>query len=332
MIEKVRHRVDLTKPSLVSLDRLSTEPGPFTMSYGFDPEPLKTSIKTVGLLNPPLLLESGAGHLAVVSGYRRMTALSELGEKEVPSRILHEHDISCLDALFINFFDNLATREFNSVEKGMVLRRLAKYLPAHEILSGYMALLRLPRRQSALENYISFDRDLDEALKHSLAKGAIFESTATALLKLIPEERKVVGSLFSNLIFNMNQQRQLVELLYDISRIEGVQVSEILEAKPFLNILSSDSLNRPQKTRALLGLLKSRRFPTLSRAEEVFKKEVAGLHLPREVGIQAPPYFESEFYRMEVSFRNGKELKEVIDHLAGIEGLEKFRNPWEAGN
>jgi hypothetical protein len=332
MIENVRHRVDLTKPSLVSLDRLSTEPGPFTMSYGFDPEPLKASIRTVGLLNPLLLLESRAGHLAIVSGYRRTAALFELGQKEVPSRILQEHDISYLDALFINFFDNLATREFNCVEKGMFLRRLTKYLPTNEILSGYMTLLRLPRRQSTLESYISFDRDLDETLKQSLAKGAISESTATALLKWGPEERKVVGSLFSNLIFNMNQQRQLVELLYDISRIEGIQVSEILQVKPFLNILSNDWWNRPQKTRALLALLRSRRFPRLSRAEEVFKKGVARLNLPGEVSIQAPPYFESEFYRMEISFRNGKELKEVIDHLACIEELGEIKDPWEASN
>jgi ParB-like chromosome segregation protein Spo0J len=332
MIQKLHQRMKLSKPSRISLDILSTGPGPFTMSYGFDPEPLKASIKTVGLLNPPLLLESRAGHLAIVSGHRRMTALFELGEKEAPARILQEHDISYLDALFINFFDNLATREFNSVEKGMILRRLANYLPANEILSEYMALLSLPRRHSILKTYISFDRDLDETLKFSLARGAISEATATALLELVPDERKAVGSLLLNLKLNMNQQRQLFELLYDISNMNEASVSEILHAKPVLDILSNDSLNRPQKTKTLLTLLRSRRFPRLTRAEEVFRKGIARLRLPKKVSIQAPPYFETEFYRMEISFRNGKELIEVIDHLAHIEELGEIKNPWETSN
>ena len=332
MIDIVHPRLKLPKPSLVSLNGLSTGSGPFTMSYGFDPEPLKASIKTVGLLNPPLLLESRAGHLAIVSGHRRTTALFELGEKEVPARILQEHNISYLDALFINFFDNLATREFNSVEKGMILRRLANYLPANEILSDYMTLLSLPRRQSILETYISFDRDLDETLKFSLARGAISEATATALLELVPDERKAVGSLLLNLNLNMNQQKQLIEVLYDISRMDGTSISEILRAKPILDILSNDSLNRPQKTKALLTLLRSRRFPRLSRAEEVFRKGIARLGLPKKVSIQPPPYFETEFYRMEISFRNGKELKELIDHLASIKELGEIKNPWETSN
>ena len=109
-------------------------------------------------------------------------------------------------------------------------------------------------------------------------------------------------------------------------------VSEILHAKPVLDILSNDSLNRPQKTKTLLTLLRSRRFPRLTRAEEVFRKGIARLRLPKNVSIQAPPYFETEFYRMEISFRNGKELIEVIDRLAHIEELGEIKNPWEASN
>jgi hypothetical protein len=313
----------------VSVDRMDLAPGPFTMSYGFDLQPMKLSIKRAGLLNLPLLLESGAGRLIIVSGYRRIAALLEMDFKHLPARILKEREISSLDVLLINFFDNLATREFNSVEKGMALSRLANHFSAGEILSHYMALLGLPSRQPTLENYISFDRDLDESLKRGLVEGRISEPAAKALLDLMPEERKAVGQLFLDLTFTINQQKQLIELLKDISRTKRTSMADVLQEQRFLDIRSSHSLNGPQKTKSLLALLRLQKFPRLSRAEETFKKEVLRLQLPRHVRVQAPSYFESEFYRMEISFRNGKELKDVIDHLAGVDGLRQLGNPWE---
>ncbi|MBW2095255.1 MAG: ParB/RepB/Spo0J family partition protein [Deltaproteobacteria bacterium] len=327
--QKNLNKVPVTE---LSAGTVSLGPGPFTMSYGFDLDLMKASLKTGGLLNPPLLLKSGAGDFLIVSGYRRITALLELGHKHLPARILEEDQISFLDALLINFYDNLATREFNPVEKGMVLARLAGYLTEEQLLGDYMGLRRLSPRRSILKNYISFDRDLDEPMKQALAGGTISELTAATLLALPTEERNAVAELFSRLTFNVNQQKQLIELLADNSRITGISLAEMVRTKPFLNILASPSMNRPQKARALLALLRSWRFPRLTRAEKVFKKRVAKLKLPREVRIQPPPYFESEFYRMEISFRNGKELKDLIRQLGNIEGLQELRDPWEGGD
>ena len=313
----------------VSLAVLPHEPGPFCMSYGFNSDPLKTSLKNTGLVNPPVLLRAGAGDFLIVTGYRRITALLELGWTHVPARIFEEHQTSLLDALLTNFYDNLATREFNPVEKGMILRRLADHLSEDQLLDPYMALLGLPPRKDTLANYISFDRDLDERTKQALAGGTISESTAGALLALPEQEREAVSALFSKITFNLNQQTQLLELLSDTSRIAGLSMAEMLEAEPFREILASPSMNRPQMARALLGFLRASRFPRLTRAEEVFKKRVARLHLPPGIRIQAPPYFESEFYRMEISFRNGQELEAMIERLRNVDGLREIRDPWE---
>jgi hypothetical protein len=313
----------------VPVENVRLLPGPFTMSYGFSVDVMKASLKTGGLMNLPLLLKSEAGDFLIVSGYRRITALLELGYKHIPARLLEEHQISFLDAFLINFYDNLATREFNPVEKGMILGRLADHLTEDQLLDFYMGLLALPPRRSTLANYISFDRDLDEPTKQALAGGTISESTAGALLALPEKERKAVAALFSKVTFNMNQQTQLFELLSDNSRIAGISIAEMLEAKAFLDILATPSMNRPQMARALLALLRARRFPRLTRAEDVFKKRVAKLQLPPGIRIQAPPYFESELYRMEISFRNGQELEAMIDRLGNVDGLREIQDPWE---
>ncbi|MFZ0450846.1 MAG: ParB N-terminal domain-containing protein [Desulfatiglandaceae bacterium] len=330
MIQKLGHKIDL-KPSRVSLDRLSPEPGPFAMSYGFELAPLINSLQNIGLVNNPIVTEGEGGAIHIVTGFRRIAAFRAMGKESIGCRMCIQDAIAPPDALLINFFDNLTTRQFNPVEKAMALTRLARYFPREEILARYMSLLDLPLHASVLDTYLSFERDLDESMKQALARGTISESTATALLELVPEERKVVASLFLKLTFNINQQKQLIELLYDNSRISGTSIAEMLEAKPFRDILATPSMNRPQMARTLLALFRSRRFPRLNRAEEVFKKRVAKLQLPPEARIQAPPYFESEIYRMEISFRNGKDLKGVIDHLAKIERLRQFKNPWEEG-
>jgi ParB family chromosome partitioning protein len=313
----------------VPVERLPCQAGPFSMSYRFDLQILKTSLKTVGLLNLPLLLKTGEGAYSIVSGYRRISALREMGSREIPARVLEEYQISSLDALLINFYDNLATREFNPVEKGMILGRLAKYLSKNQLLDHYMPLLKLPARMATLKHFISFDRDLDEATKMSLIEGRISESTAVALLMLSKKERAAVATLFEKIPFNRNQQKQLLELLSDICRIMEIPIDEMIRTQTFTDILESPCMNRPQMTRALLAFLRAKRFPRLSRAEEVFRKTIARLDLPPEVRINAGPYFESEHYRMEITFRNGLELKSLIDRLAALEPLSRIRDPWE---
>jgi hypothetical protein len=329
MNPEVNRMIDQLSISNISLDKVHVQPGPFTMSYGFSPDLMKASLVRGGLLNPPLLLASGGGGFLIVAGYRRITSLRELGYKNIPVRILREEQPSFLDALLINFYDNLATREFNPVEKGMILARLANYLPEEELLDHYMPLLKLPARKATLKHFISFDRDLDEATKMSLIDGRISESTAVALLILSNKEREAVATLFEKIPFNRNQQKQLLELLSDICRIMEIPIDEMIRTKTFTDILESSSMNCPQMTRALLALLRAKRFPRLSRAEEVFRKTIARLDLPPEVRISAAPYFESEHYRMEITFRNGHELKRLIDRLAALEPLSRIRDPWE---
>ncbi|MFH1294113.1 MAG: hypothetical protein ABIJ44_08305, partial [Pseudomonadota bacterium] len=78
-----------------------------------------------------------------------------------------------------------------------------------------------------------------------------------------------------------------------------------------------------------LKLLRGRRFPSLVKAEKAFKKKVSSLDLPKSASIHAPPYFEEPHYRLEVLFREGKELRETINRLNLTEGLDKLGDPWE---
>jgi ParB family chromosome partitioning protein len=316
---------------LIDTDRINDSPGPYGMSFGFELKPLVRSIKKVGLVNVPVLIEDGKGTNTVISGYRRIQAVKSLKWDNIPCRILQESEISPLECLLLNLHENLATRSLNNVEKGMVLSRLNSYLTLTEITKNYMPLLDLPSREETLDLFLRIEKELDENIKIYLARGHISLKIVKMLLDMDPISRLHVFGLISKLKFNINQQIQLINYVVDISHISKASIIEFLKDQPLENICLNDNLNTPQKARAVLRLLRTRRFPSLTEAEKAFDKMVSKLDIPKRVRIDPPLFFESPDYRLEVLFRDGKELREKVGHLFKMDGIEELGNPWERG-
>jgi hypothetical protein len=49
------------------------------------------------------------------------------------------------------------------------------------------------------------------------------------------------------------------------------------------------------------------------------------------VHIDPPLFFESPDYRLEILFRDGKELRGKVGQLFKMDGIEELGNPWERG-
>jgi hypothetical protein len=103
----------------------------------------------------------------------------------------------------------------------------------------------------------------------------------------------------------------------------------LLKDQALKSLIVSPRLNDPQKAKAILRFLRSKIFPELKRAEADFRKKIVSLHLPKDVSLDAPPYFEGAQYRLDIRFRNGKDLREKIGRLSIVEGLERLGEPWE---
>jgi hypothetical protein len=134
---------------------------------------------------------------------------------------------------------------------------------------------------------------------------------------------------FKRIRFNFNQQIQFIEYIKDISIKEGKSIIHILSEKRLLTLLEDKKLNNPQKAKHILNLLRSRRFPRLTDSEKTFRKNLSKLNLPKNARIQHPPFFETPHYRLEILFRNGKELKETMGFFSDLDRLESIRDPWE---
>lgn len=321
----------LAKPREVALETLAEDPGPYCLSFGFDLSPLIRSIEQVRLLNAPLLEEGRGPHPVIICGYRRILALKALGIRTCPARVLGPRSISPPDALLTSLWDNLATRTLNVVEKAMALSRLSSFFHEGELMERFMIPLGLPRREETLALYLAIDRDLDVQVKSAIVRERLGLRSVSMLLGMKAPERRGFFSLFEKIALNLNQQVEVIELVDDLSRIGHTSTDAILGCAPIAALLSEESLNGPQKAKALVRILRGMRFPRLVEAERAFKEKVSRFALPENVRISHPPFFEDPQYRMEILFKNGSELSETLGRVVRTGNFEALANPWEEG-
>jgi hypothetical protein len=313
---------------MVNLKDFDEDPGPYCMSFGFDLKPLIRSIEESSLINAPLITRDSGGKIDVVAGYRRIMALKSLQRKKVPCKDLSDSGLSTLQLLLLNLYDNLATREFNEVEQGMILKRLIPHLSRKKIVEHCLPLLNLPSHEPTLDSFLNLEK-MEPHIKASLAAKRISFQTVKTLMEVDPDSRSAMFGWISKIRLNSNQQTQFIEYARDISIKEEKKVTELLGEKSFSSIMENGELNNPQKAKGVLDLLRSRRFPFLSRSEKVFQRKVSSLPLPEGVKVHHPPYFEGPDYRLEILFKEGKELKEKVDSLSGLSDLENIGDPWQ---
>jgi hypothetical protein len=314
---------------LINIRDIDLRPGPFGMSFHFDLFALARSIKEVGLINTPLLRKNDDGTLNIVLGFRRIKAFQSLGREEVPCRIVPESHMAPVDLLLLSLNDNLATRSFNDVEKAMVISRLSRWLQKNDIVENYMPLLKLSAQESTRAFYCRIEDELNEHIKTSIINGGFSLHAVKLILQMDDEAKHVIFKLMTDLTFNFNQQKQLIDYLDDLKYIKDCSVSDILEIKSISNIRTHSRLNIPQKVNALLRELRSMIYPKLMDAEQSFKRMVSALDLPQGIKISAPPFFEAPHYRMEIEFETGEELSEKIEQLKKERGLDELYQPWE---
>jgi len=100
-----RQKISDFKKVLLGIGDITSEPGPFTMSFGFDPMPLVESIKRIGLINPPIVIKDSQKGFNVVSGYRRIKALKHLNKKKVSCIDLSDSGLPQEELFFLNLHD-----------------------------------------------------------------------------------------------------------------------------------------------------------------------------------------------------------------------------------
>lgn len=298
----------------------------FTIAYGQDLEKLIESIKTIGLINPPVLMKSEKNY-QVICGYKRVLACQKLNFREIAAVVYNQGELDELKAFQMNIYDNITIRELNPIEKAEVINRLLNVFKVNEgeIIQKYLSLISLQPNRNVFKMYLSLI-DLEDEIKHALIGKTIVVRTAIELKTFVVEDRLKIFNFMLNLKMGTNKQQEIITYLKEIHKRDNVSIGQILSEKELSRIIEDKKLTIPQKANKARWFLRKKRYPKLIEAEKHFAKKLKELKLSPEITITPPPYFESDEFELKFKFKNPEDIKKLGENLQEISKSEILKD------
>ena len=304
-----------TQLKSVPLSSIDTSDDTYRITTRTGVDDLLTSISREGVLNPPFVVEKADG-FAIVSGYRRIDACTRLGIGEIFVRVL-EPNRSSLDNLRLAIADNAHQRPLNLIETSRALHKLAPLVPTNQDLVDTAATLRLPPNLAAIKKIQDLCL-LPDAIQDAIMNDTISLSMAMDLKKLAPDCAVAFVNLFDELKLGLNKQREIISLVKEISRRDGISEQKVLEGQQLQDIIGNQDLDRSLKARQLRAHLRQRRFPQIVKAETEFEYQRKQLRLGNDIKLIPPKDFESLTYSINMSFNRIEQLQVLHTRLGRI--------------
>jgi len=301
---------------LDNIDLSSNNYDRYLFRYGRNTDVVEDSIRKVGLINPPILKENPdtEGTYSVICGYQRILACKKLGQVSIDARVID--GLNDEETLLLVLHDNLASRGFNEIEKGIVLKKFLDIGYSYDRLAAEITLLlEIPPNKNIIEKYLSVLR-LDNEIKQSIARSELELERAFLLITLDDAEREVVYRfLFKESITNTNEAKEAIRNLLDLKLIKKIEMEELLLSDEISHIISDNKSNKRKKGEKLCSLIKSMRYPSIRMKEDEFGKSCRELKLDNDVRVNHSRYFEGDEIRITLKAFNEEKLGNNLERL-----------------
>lgn len=306
----------------VELERIDPHDERFRISPAGAVDALCDSIAAVGLLLPPLLRAEGE-RLSIVSGFRRVEACRRLGWRRLPARI-HPTELGRYDAARRAVGENATARPLDPIETGRALRLLESCAPPGGAPPRDLAALGLPTSPVLIRRLTSLAA-LPESVQEGVREGSIALAVAFALLEAERGFAAAMADLLRPLRASLNRQREIIEMVDEIARREGIAPTALLEEPAFCAVLERPEADRNARTRALRQWLRRRRFPVLTAVERRFEEVRRRLDLDESLKLSAPAGFEGPGVVLQVTVADPADLERQRGRLNALFDHPEFR-------
>jgi len=275
---------------------------------------LRRSIRTYGILLPPLLLEQSSGNFIVLSGKQRLQIDAELSENRAVTALVADN--TCADQpqlLFPLLIQHQIIGSSLSLieqavffkkarEEGLHEKELLQFLP----LLGYKQKNHIPGELIALLK-------LDTVVQQELHNGSMALRSAKKLLGFTAGEQRVLAKVIKNFQLGGSKQQKLIDLIFELGKRTGTSAEKLLTG--WQKTEQDKQGNGPQKSASLLNWLQQQCRPRSVAAEEDFQEFCRRLKLPPGVQLQHTPSFEDERLSLVLEFNSREDLKKKWPQL-----------------
>ncbi len=291
----------------IDLASIDLEDNTFRITTDTRIEDLILSIKSVGLLNPPILIKKTYG-FQIISGFRRISAYISLGMVEIPARIVNS-DGKKLECAKIAITENSLQRTLNLIEQSRSFYMLSGFYKDNDHLADAASALGLPDNSSII-NKIKKICKLPREIQNGVLSNTISLSMALELEMLEKDEGSAFAILFERLKVSLNKQREIITHIKEIAIIENISIINLLTKSHLREIADDKDLDRNKKINKIRLYLKQRRFPEITRAEKELEIKIKKLKLGINMKLIPPKNFESSIYSLNLQFASMEQLQE----------------------
>lgn len=296
----------------VSPDDIETDDRTFRITTNTDETDLVTSIRAVGLLQPPVLTKKESGY-RVVCGFRRIFACRAVNMASIPARILPSNTPEMVCA-HIAISDNSFQRPLNLVEQSR------GYALVRRFAGGSSSWLKMVESTGLASSQTAMDRimpvtDMPVSLQEALLEGSIALPVALQITQLNDDDARTLCTFFRQITTGLNVQRELLELITEISLRDNTSIARLIEVDDIAEVMDKGDRSAPQKVRELRTILRSKRYPELSKAESLYIQKIKSLKLDPHIQLAPPRFFEGSTYRLTLSVDSRRQLKSMQQQL-----------------
>ena len=313
----------------IALQEIDLLDDAFSVNYLPDLQKLRSSIEQIGLIQSVLLREKKDLY-QIVSGFRRISVMKELGKLEIESKVFEEKEIDEFQLFSLSLHENQTTRGFNAVEKAIALDKLIHrfHIDPAEVIKTFLPLFSLEPNEKILKTYLSLAQMEDEVKTYAL-KEEVSRFNIRKLSALTPDNRKAVLSLISLLKLGENRLRETLTLLEEISKRNQCREKDIVQRSEIQAVLSQKELTPSQKTERIKKVLTDLRYPKLNQLEKAFEKKRKDLNLPSNISLHHAPFFEGKRLKIEFQFDTKEEYRGILSALSALPEKEGFKQMME---
>jgi ParB/RepB/Spo0J family partition protein len=308
----------------VLIEHIDLSDETFSVNFTPDLQGLRASIEEVGVIQPALLREK-QDRYQIVSGFRRISILRDLGRPELSARIIDEKELGDLQLFSSSLHENLTTRGFNAVEKAIALEKLIQKFQVDPeiVVKKYLPLFNLESDEKILKTYLSLAQ-MEEEIKRYVLREEVSRTHIRRLATYSSEDRLALFALFSPLKLGENRLREMFSLLDEISKRDRLSVREIVDRREIQAILLRKEITASQRTERVKKILMDLRYPKLHELEERFEKQKRDLDLPSQVSLSHSPFFEGKGLKIEFQFETVEEYHSILSSLTGLVDKREF--------
>ncbi len=300
----------------VSLSDIDLNDNTYKITKSYNISKLKDSILDIGLIAIPFLLRKKEKFI-IISGFHRIRALSEINAIKTWAKVIIPEETDTTDLAKLAIAENGFIKELNLIEKASALSLLKKCYDNEEIFLKNASPLNLPNNKDIIEKLLKIN-EMPNIVKNGISNETIALSGALMLLNFPLKEMIFLAELLNEINVSLNNQRNIITLLKEISAKYYISISEIFEDKILASIL--DEKDKKLKANILIKRLNSMRYPTITEALEKFYDFTKKLNLNKKLSLKPPVNFEGQDYEINIKFKNAKEIDA---HIKDIDIVKK---------